>query len=56
MPLKPGRSNRVRSANIAEMLASSTFHPDKPARKRREIATAAAYRKAREYGLRRGSH
>lgn len=56
MPLKSGRSARVRDQNIEEMLASSTFAPDKPAKKRREMATAAAYRKAREYGLRRGSH
>ena len=46
MPLKKGRSKKVVSGNIAEMLRSSTFGKGKSAKKRRAMAAAAAYRKA----------
>lgn len=47
MPLKRGRSRKIVGANIREMVTSPTFARGKPARKRREMAAAAAYRKAR---------
>ncbi len=48
MPLRKGKSRRIISRNIEEMLRSPTFAPGKPQWKRRQMAAAAAYRKARE--------
>lgn len=50
MPLKSGKSRKTISINIGEMLRSSTFGADKSKEKRRSMASAAAYGKARESG------
>lgn len=47
MPLKSGRSKKTISGNIREMVRSKTFGKGKSAAKRRKMAAAAAYRKAR---------
>lgn len=49
MPLKSGKSKKVISKNIAEMLKSKTFAKGKSDLKRRAMAVAASYRKARGY-------
>ena len=46
MPLKAGRSKKVISTNIREMLGSKTFGKGKSKKKRQAMAAAAAYRKA----------
>jgi hypothetical protein len=50
MPLKRGKGKDVISFNIGEMLRSSTFGAGKGKEKRRSMASAAAYGKARESG------
>jgi len=52
MPLKSGKSRKTISYNIGEMLRSSTFAQDKSPKKRRSMAAAASYGKARESGAR----
>jgi hypothetical protein len=48
MPLKSGKTQRIISENISEMMHSSTFAKDKPKHKRQEMAVAAAMDKARK--------
>lgn len=48
MPLRKGRSNKVKSQNIKEMMNSSTFAAGKSPEKRQQMAVAAAYEKAGE--------
>ena len=52
MPLHKGKSKKVRSGNIKEMVKSPTFASDKLEKKRQEMAIAAALGKARESGAR----
>lgn len=47
MPLKKGSSKRVIQSNLTEMIKSKTFAKGKPEKKRRQMAEAAAYSKAR---------
>jgi len=46
MPLKSGRSQKVVSYNIHEMMESPTFARGKSRKKKLAMAQAAAYRKA----------
>jgi len=48
MPLKSGKTQRVISKNISEMMHSSTFAKGKPKYKRHEMAVAAAMDKTRK--------
>jgi len=48
MPLKKGKSKKTISKNIEEMMVSPTFGKLKSQKKRQEMATAAAYSKARK--------
>jgi hypothetical protein len=50
MPLEPGTSRETISSNIRDTLESPTFGRGKSRKKRREMAAAASYRKARESG------
>lgn len=50
MPLKSGKSKKVLTYNIREMMRSESFAQDKSPAKKRAMATAAAYGKARESG------
>lgn len=54
MPLKKGKSKKVQSRNIAEMIASPTFARGKSPAKRRQMAVAAAKRTAGVARRRRG--
>lgn len=47
MPLKSGKSKKTVSGNIREMMRSPTFAKGKSPAKRRQMASAAALRKAR---------
>lgn len=48
MPLKPGTSPQTITDNISETLESPTFAPDKPKRKRHQMAVAAAMSKKQD--------
>ena len=48
MPLKEGSNQETISSNIKETLESGTFARGKSKKKRRKMASAAAYRKARK--------
>lgn len=48
MPLMSGKSKKVRSKNIKEMMDSETFGEDKSEKKRQQMAVAAAYNKSGE--------
>lgn len=48
MPLEAGTSQETISDNISETLESSTFAPDKPRKKRHQMAVAAAMHKKKE--------
>ena len=50
MPLKSGKSRKTISFNIGEMLRSATFGEGKSSKKKRQMASAAAYDKARKSG------
>ena len=50
MPLKPGAGRKTINRNIGEMVKSPTFARGKSPEKRRQMAAAAAYDKARESG------
>jgi hypothetical protein len=50
VPLREGGSSETISDNIGEMLESPTFGPGKSKKKRRQMASAAAHRKARSTG------
>ena len=47
MPLKKGKSRKVQSQNIREMMHSKTFAKGKSAEKRLDMAVAASYRQRR---------
>ncbi|MCK4525973.1 hypothetical protein KAW18_01275 [candidate division WOR-3 bacterium] len=50
MPLKSGKSKKVLTYNIREMMRSESFAQDKSPAKKRAMATAAAYSSARKAG------
>ena len=50
MPLHSGKSKKVVSENIHEMMESKTFGKGKSQKKRAQMAAAAAYGKARKAG------
>jgi hypothetical protein len=47
MPLQAGSSSETISSNVAETLESPSFGWGKSKKKRRQMATAAAYNKAK---------
>jgi hypothetical protein len=50
MPLQEGTSPKTVSSNVHEMLVSESFGKGKSGKKRRQMASASAYRKGRESG------
>ena len=50
MPLRTGKSRKVISYNIGEMMRSGTFAEGKSKKKKQSMAVAASYRQARESG------
>ncbi|MBE9570038.1 MAG: hypothetical protein IMF11_05400 [Proteobacteria bacterium] len=50
MPLKVGKSKKVLTYNIREMMNSSTFAAGKSKKKKQSMAIAASYASARKAG------
>ena len=50
MPLRKGKSKKVLTYNIGEMMRSPTFAEGKSRKKKQQMAVAASYRQARESG------
>ena len=50
MPLEKGKSKKVFTYNLREMMESPTFAPGKSPQKRDQMALAAAYREQKESG------
>ena len=52
MPLKPGKSKKVLTYNISELMRSPTFAEGKSKKKKQSMAVAASYSQARKSGAR----
>lgn len=50
MPLKSGKSKKVLTYNIREMMHSPTFATGKSKKKKQQMAVAASYASARKAG------
>jgi hypothetical protein len=50
MPLRKGKSKKVLTFNIGEMMRSDTFAAGKSKKKKQSMAAAAAYSSARKAG------
>jgi hypothetical protein len=50
MPLKSGKSKKVLTYNISEMMRSPTFAAGKSRKKKQSMAVAASYAQARKSG------
>ena len=50
MPLRTGKSKKVLTYNISEMMHSPTFAEGKGRKKKQQMAVAASYTQARKLG------